>query len=193
MAPGDFHVQGDCGRASIRNRHSDDVTGLNHFGRRGIRQERRITQPIITSARASCLEGANRKVSSMSTYARLMVVGLVAAALVGCGSGEPIATTTTPPPTPTVPDPTTTTEPPPDGQEVFARSCASCHGADYEGSEVRRIPALGPGSNAMSMTDEQLRVQISEGGERMPSMTGRGLTHAQIDAVIVHLREVQSG
>lgn len=82
--------------------------------------------------------------------------------------------------------------PPPDtatGEEIVKSICAQCHNADLSG---RVGPALGPGSNAASQSDEFLRVTITNGRGSMPSFSST-LTPAQIDSVIAYIRKVQAG
>ncbi len=52
------------------------------------------------------------------------------------------------------------------------------------------MPALGPGSEAAAKPDESLLATITNGRARMPSF-GNQLTDAQIDGLVVYLREVQ--
>lgn len=74
------------------------------------------------------------------------------------------------------------------GPEIFAQTCARCHGDDLTGGIG---PALGPGSNAATQPDEFLRTTIARGRGRMPSFS-RTLSEDQIDRVIGFLREQQA-
>lgn len=72
------------------------------------------------------------------------------------------------------------------GEEIYAQLCARCHGSDLGGAVG---PALGPGSDVVSETDEFLRFTISNGRGRMPSFSS--LDAAQLDRLIDYIREVQ--
>ena len=74
------------------------------------------------------------------------------------------------------------------GQELYEQSCAVCHGANGEGSAGR--PALGAGSNAVELSDDQLRGAINVGPGAMPSFEGK-LSAAQVDSLVQYLRELQ--
>jgi len=81
------------------------------------------------------------------------------------------------------------------GAEVYASSCAACHGADLRGT--------GEGPSHLSIVyepghhpDEAFRAAILRGSPQhhwdfgdMPPVTG--LDEAQIDAVIAYIRDVQ--
>ena len=81
------------------------------------------------------------------------------------------------------------------GAEVYAESCASCHGADLRGTD--RGPShlsivYEPGHHS----DESFRAAIRDGSSQhhwrfgdMPPV--EGLDDDQIDAVIAYVREVQ--
>jgi mono/diheme cytochrome c family protein len=74
------------------------------------------------------------------------------------------------------------------GQELFEQTCAVCHGVDGGGTPGR--PAIGAGSNAAELSDEQIRGVMQVGPGAMPSF-GR-LTSAQIDSLVDYLRTLQS-
>lgn len=74
------------------------------------------------------------------------------------------------------------------GQDLFERTCAVCHGNGGEGSATR--PALNEGSNAASLSDEQIRGVISVGPGAMPGFSSR-LSEEQIDSLIAYLRRLQ--
>lgn len=98
---------------------------------------------------------------------RLAVFALIVlAALTGCSLGGPAEDAT--------------------GEEMFAELCARCHGADLSGGVG---PALGPGSNAASETDDYLEFTIVNGRGRMPSFPS--LSSRQVDRLIEYIREVQ--
>lgn len=75
------------------------------------------------------------------------------------------------------------------GEQVYGAFCASCHGEDLNGGFG---PSLGPGSDAVSMTDEFYRFTIEHGLGRMPSY-GSSLTDEQVDLVVAYVRQVQGG
>lgn len=75
------------------------------------------------------------------------------------------------------------------GPEIYALSCARCHGSQLEGGVG---PALGVGSNAAGQPDEYLVTTISRGLGRMPSFSGT-LTEDQILAVVAFVRDEQTG
>jgi mono/diheme cytochrome c family protein len=80
---------------------------------------------------------------------------------------------------------------PPDdatGEEIYDQLCARCHGADMSGAVG---PALGPGSDAASETDEFIEFTIVNGRGRMPSF--ESLDEDQVDRLVAHIREVQGG
>ncbi|MCP3974665.1 MAG: cytochrome c [bacterium] len=76
------------------------------------------------------------------------------------------------------------------GQDLFERTCAVCHGGGGEGSANR--PALNQGSDAATLTDEQIRGVISVGPGAMPSFASR-LSKEQVDSLIEYLRQLQAG
>lgn len=95
------------------------------------------------------------------------LVAVVCLALAACGGPSPDAT----------------------GAEVFAQTCARCHGASLEGGVG---PALGPGSNAAQMSEEYLIRTITDGKGRMPSFR-QTLSDEQIERVVDYLRRAQAG
>jgi mono/diheme cytochrome c family protein len=103
---------------------------------------------------------------------------------------QPPTTTTTQPPTTTTTQPptTTTAEPPLDGMAMYGQHCGSCHGADLEGGIG---PALGPEGHAAHHADEELISIVASGKNGMPAF-GDILSHDQINAIIVYMREIQA-
>ena len=75
------------------------------------------------------------------------------------------------------------------GQELYEQTCAVCHGANGEGTPGR--PAVGAGSNAVTLTDDQIRGVMSVGPGAMPSFNR--LSAEQIDSLVDYLRELQGG
>lgn len=75
------------------------------------------------------------------------------------------------------------------GRDLFEKTCAACHGAGGEGSTNR--PALNQGSNAATLTDQQIRGAISVGPGAMPSFASR-LSAAQVDSLVEYLRQLQA-
>jgi mono/diheme cytochrome c family protein len=76
------------------------------------------------------------------------------------------------------------------GAEIFGQLCASCHASDLSGTIG---PALGPGSNAVDLSDGVITATIGRGrGSRMPAFS-RTLSDAQIERLVEFIRESQSG
>ncbi|MGF1666794.1 MAG: c-type cytochrome [Acidimicrobiia bacterium] len=73
--------------------------------------------------------------------------------------------------------------------DVYALSCARCHGSQLEGGVG---PALGAGTNSADQPDEYLVTTISRGFGRMPGFSGT-LTDEQILALVAFLRDEQAG
>lgn len=74
------------------------------------------------------------------------------------------------------------------GQEVYERVCANCHGVDLEGGLG---PAIGPGSNTAEQDDGFLTLTITRGRGRMPSFRST-LTDEQVERVVEYVRSRQS-
>lgn len=75
------------------------------------------------------------------------------------------------------------------GQELYEQTCAVCHGATGAGTPGR--PAIGAGSNAIQLTDEQIRGVMEVGPGAMPSFTR--LTSEQLDSLVGYVRTLQAG
>jgi mono/diheme cytochrome c family protein len=73
------------------------------------------------------------------------------------------------------------------GEAIFAANCSACHGADLGGMAG---PALGPGSNSVTLPDEELVAAIAGGRNAMPAFAGV-LEAEEIAAVIAYLRDAQ--
>jgi mono/diheme cytochrome c family protein len=73
------------------------------------------------------------------------------------------------------------------GAELYSSSCAHCHGSDLAGGIG---PALGPGSNAVALTDEQIIDVIRIGPGSMTAFGDR-FTDAQLDSLVEYLRAEQ--
>ena len=78
-----------------------------------------------------------------------------------------------------------------EGEELFVAACAGCHDRDGSGGIG---PAIGhPDARAaLELSDAQLRGVIEVGPGRMPAF-GRTLTAAQVDSLVRHLRQLQTG
>ena len=78
-----------------------------------------------------------------------------------------------------------------EGEDLFVAACARCHDRDGSGGIG---PAIGErdARAALELSDDQLRGVIEVGPGRMPAF-GRTLTTAQIDSLVRHLRQLQSG
>ena len=72
------------------------------------------------------------------------------------------------------------------GQELYEQSCASCHGS-LGGGGVG--PALDAGSDAASLSDEQIAGVIRVGPGSMPGF--ERLTDEQVDSLVEYLRTLQ--
>lgn len=73
------------------------------------------------------------------------------------------------------------------GEDLFATTCAHCHGSDLAGGVG---PPLGADSDAASLTDVQIAGVISVGPGAMPSFVSR-LTDEQVESLVAYLRERQ--
>jgi mono/diheme cytochrome c family protein len=73
------------------------------------------------------------------------------------------------------------------GADLYSSSCAHCHGTDLAGGIG---PALGPGSNAATLTDQQIVDVIQIGPGAMTSFRDR-FTQAQLDSLVDYLRTEQ--
>src|SRR5882724_5227140 len=77
----------------------------------------------------------------------------------------------------------------PEGQRIFATSCAACHGLDARGGE--RGPDIANKRELQQLPDETILRIIQDGkaGTGMPAFGSLGI--AQIQAVVRHLRSLQ--
>lgn len=73
------------------------------------------------------------------------------------------------------------------GADLYSSSCAHCHGSELAGGIG---PALGPGSNAVALTDQQIVDVIRIGPGAMTSFGDR-FTQPQLDSLVDHLRTEQ--
>lgn len=73
------------------------------------------------------------------------------------------------------------------GPALYNRHCGACHGRGDLGGQVG--PALGAGSEAAAMTDDEYRTVVRDGAEDMPPNTR--LTDEQLAKIIAYVREVQ--
>jgi mono/diheme cytochrome c family protein len=110
-------------------------------------------------------------------------------AVVGEPSIATTAPTTEPPTASTTVTPTTLPAPDLSGAELYAASCASCHGAALEGGIG---PELDRGSEASEASDGRYVLRINEGKAEMPGFAGQ-LSSTEIDEIIAHIREQQGG
>ncbi len=76
------------------------------------------------------------------------------------------------------------------GAEIFAATCARCHGVDARGGSIG--PDLGPESEAATKDDAALVLTVTRGRGRMPAF-GSELSADQIDRVVAYLRSIQAG
>ena len=75
------------------------------------------------------------------------------------------------------------------GQELFEQVCAVCHGVDGSGSPGR--PAIGAGSDAAQLSDDQIRGVMQGGPGAMPSF--RRHSEEQLDSLVEYVRTLQAG
>jgi mono/diheme cytochrome c family protein len=73
------------------------------------------------------------------------------------------------------------------GADLYSASCAHCHGGDLAGGIG---PALGPGSNAATLADQQIVDVIRIGPGAMTSFGDR-FTEAQLDSLVDYLHTEQ--
>ena len=73
------------------------------------------------------------------------------------------------------------------GVDLYSSSCVHCHGGDLAGGIG---PALGPGSGAATLTDQQIVDVIRIGPGAMTSFRDR-FTQAQLDSLVEFLRAEQ--
>jgi mono/diheme cytochrome c family protein len=72
------------------------------------------------------------------------------------------------------------------GRELYNKSCEACHGEDgLRGTQI------GAGSDAVELTDEQIRGAIEVGPGSMPGFPR--LSPEQLDSLVVLVRELQAG
>ncbi len=95
---------------------------------------------------------------------RLAALALVALALGGCSSTEGLT-----------------------GPDLYAQVCAGCHRADGSGAAG---PAIGPGTPAVGLSDEQIANVIRVGPGAMPGFPR--LTDEQVDSLVLFVRTLQS-
>lgn len=74
------------------------------------------------------------------------------------------------------------------GAELYEQSCAGCHGASGGGGLG---PAIGPGSNSVGLTDEQLAAVIVVGPGSMPGFVR--LSDEQVASLVAYVRDLQDG
>lgn len=73
------------------------------------------------------------------------------------------------------------------GAELYEQSCAGCHGAAGGGGLG---PAIGPGSNSVNLSDDQMASVIVVGPGSMPGFAR--LTDEQVDSLVAYVRELQA-
>ncbi len=72
------------------------------------------------------------------------------------------------------------------GEDLYVRSCATCHGLDGDGGIGLDI---GSGSNTdLSLTDEQIAGVITVGPGNMPGFSR--LTPEQVNSLVVYVRSL---
>ena len=73
------------------------------------------------------------------------------------------------------------------GEELYEAACAACHRSSGEGGSG--FPAIGSGSDAASLTDDQLAGVIRVGPGAMPAFSR--FSDEQIDSVVAYVRQLQ--
>jgi len=73
------------------------------------------------------------------------------------------------------------------GAELYSSACAHCHGSDLAGGVG---PALGSGSNAATLSDQQIVDVVRIGPGAMTSFGDR-FSQAQLDSLVDYLRTLQ--
>ncbi len=73
-----------------------------------------------------------------------------------------------------------------EGQDIYARSCASCHGVSGQGGRGSKL--AGTVSSTYPDIDDQIAV-VTDGRNSMPAFGGR-LSDDEIEAVVRYTREV---
>jgi len=73
------------------------------------------------------------------------------------------------------------------GEEVFANTCAACHGDQGQGHALPEAPALDETEHAWHHPDGQIQEIIKNGGKIMPAL-GDQLTDKEIVAVIRYIQ-----
>jgi len=76
------------------------------------------------------------------------------------------------------------------GEEIYRKLCANCHGEGLEGSPLGQ--SLGLGSVSASQPDSYTEFAVVNGKGSMPSFE-QVLEERQVERLIEHIREVQSG
>lgn len=74
-----------------------------------------------------------------------------------------------------------------DGATVYSSQCSACHGANLQGGVGPALDATSPTATA---DDDAIRAVIRNGAAGMPANTS--LSDEQVDAVIEHIRQVQT-
>jgi len=75
------------------------------------------------------------------------------------------------------------------GKQVFASTCANCHGLDGRGSE--RAPNIAERASVQRLSDAQISHIIEDGipGTGMPAF--HSLEHSDVEAIVAYLRALQ--
>ena len=76
------------------------------------------------------------------------------------------------------------------GQNHFHKVCASCHGVDALGKKTRAPGLIGTEYLPANFSDEEMREQIIEGSEKMPSQRNK-VSDSEVEEIIKYLRYSQ--
>ena len=76
------------------------------------------------------------------------------------------------------------------GQKYFHKACASCHGVDALGKQTRAPGLIDSEYIPENFSDEEMRKQIIEGSEKMPSQRNK-VSDPEVEEIIKYLRYSQ--
>lgn len=74
------------------------------------------------------------------------------------------------------------------GRDLYAATCATCHGEAGEGAPAAGVPALNGSMHAWHHPDSQIAGFLRQGIGAMPAV-GAGWSDAEIDAVLAYVKQ----
>ncbi|PIQ97051.1 MAG: cytochrome C-552 [Nitrospinae bacterium CG11_big_fil_rev_8_21_14_0_20_56_8] len=77
-----------------------------------------------------------------------------------------------------------------EGQKLFHKVCASCHGADALGKETKAPALIDEDYISSNFSDADVRQQVVNGSDKMPSQRAR-VSDGEIEEIIKYLRYSQ--